>query len=804
MDYGGILSRGGWWASIWTLAIAMLVALSVCSGARGDGDGSGCSAATEASAGFRSYLPDCRAYELVSPPFKEGFPIEAVVARSGDGSRMLGGGLGAFAGTEVNQTEGDEQGAFFGTSYEFVRGSTAWSTRPLAPPASMFPEGLLMSADKSLKRTLWRLRSTAQPPGAYDLYVRTALEGGNSCPVGAVAIPGACLTRVGPTVPTGRSPHIEEFSRYFAGASSDLTHVFVSKEPVQGQWKGDTTVSGKALYEYTGFGVSEPSLVGVRNERSVEEEAALEHKTSINEAADLISRCGTWLGSLESGDTYNAVSEDGETVLFTADECFEGPGEPPVNELYARIGRSKTVDVSEPSAEDCSACDTSTHVEGVFQGASADGTKVLFLSEQASLLPDAVGENLYMYDFEGPAHEKLVRISSAVTEPSVRGVVRVSEDGSRVYFVAGGVLAGNKNAGGEEALTGADNLYVYEPDQADPSHDKTSFVALMCSGVGESGVVPDLGCQGSDEALWSREDSRPAQATPAGRFLVFSSFAHLTSDDTSGIQQLFEFDSVTDAIARVSRGQLVEGGAECVATKIIEERYNCDGNTASEVLTPFLTGEGFVNTVSAVKAQTGTDISTDGSRVFFESADNLVPGGTPGLRNVYEYRDGNIHLISDGQDATLVGGETAVRLLGTDASGADVFFTTSDRLVGQDTDSQQDIYDARTEGGFPGPMSPSVCVADACRASTTIQPVLPNAGSVTVGGGGNLSPPIEPKSKPKVKSPSRAQQLASALHACTKKPRSRRAACRARARGRYGATTRKTSHKQVHGVGRSH
>ena len=803
MGYRGALSRRSMVGERMGV-VATLAVLSMCSGAWGDVGGRGCSARAESSSGFRVYLPDCRDYELVSPPFKEGFPLEAVVARSGDGSRMLGGALGAFAGTEIDQTEGDEEGAFFGTSYELVRGSTGWSTRPLAPPASMFPEGLLMGADRSLKRTLWRLRSTAQSPGAYDLYVRSAFEGSDTCAAGAIAIPGACLTEVGPTAPAGRSPHIEEFLRYFAGASSDLTHVFVSKEPIQGVWKGDATVSGKALYEYAGVGVAEPSLVGVRNERSIEEEAALEHKASINEAADLISRCGVWLGSPESGDTYNAVSETGDTVLFTANECFEGPGEPTVHELYARVGRSKTVDISEPSAENCSACDTSAPTEAVFQGASVDGSKVLFLSEQTGLLPGAVGENLYMYDFDAPAHAKLVRVSGAVAEPEVRGVVRISEDGSHVYFVAGGVLASNKNTGGEEALAGADNLYVYEPDPADPGHDKTSFVALVCSGVGVSGAVPDFGCQGSDEALWSREDSRPAQATPDGRFFVFSSSARLTSDDTSGIQQLFEFDSATGAMARVSRGQLVAGGAECAATKAIEGRYNCDGNAVSEELTPFLTGEGFVNTVSPVKAQTGSDVSDDGSRVFFESANSLVPGATPGLRSVYEYSDGNVHLISDGQDATLVGGEQAVRLLGTDASGADVFFTTSDRLVGQDTDSQQDVYDARTEGGFPGPVSPPVCAADGCRASTAAGPVLSTAGSVTVGGGGNLPPPIESKSKPKVKSPSRAQQLASALHACTKKPRSRRAACRDRARRRYGATVRKASYKRAHGMGRSH
>jgi hypothetical protein len=801
MRHRGYVLQGACKATVSALAVAVFF---VCSGAVAAGNGTGCSAMTEASSGFRAYLPDCRSYELVSSPFKEGFPIEAVVARSADGARMIGGGLGAFAGTEIDQTEGDEEGAFFGAAYEFIRGTTGWSTVPLALPASMFPESILMSADASLDRTLWRLRSSTQPAGTYDLYVRTDLAAGGSCSGGEVMVPGACLTKIGHSQAPGRSPHIEEFSRYFAGASADLAKVLVAKEPIQGLWGGDSTVSGKSLYEYAGVDVAEPSLVGVRNERSVEEEAALEHKTSINEAADLISRCGVWLGSLESGDTYNAVSETGDIVLFTADECFEGPGEPPVNELYARVGRSKTIDISEPSAENCSACNTSSPTEGVFQGASSDGARVFFLSEQAGLLPGALGENLYLYDVDGAAHEKLVRVSDEVAKPEVRGVVRVSQDGSHVYFVAGGVLASNRNVAGEEALAGADNLYAYEPDPANPGHYKTSFVAMLCSGSGESGAVSDPGCHGSDESLWSREDSRPIQATPDGRFLLFSSFANLTPDDSSGIQQLFEFDATTGTIVRISRGQLVADGAECATTKKIEERYNCDGNTNSAQLTPFFSGEGFVGVDSPVKAETGSDVSNDGSEVFFEGADSLVPGATLGLRNVYEYHDGNVHLISDGQDATFVGGGTAVRLLGADASGADVFFTTSDRLVGQDTDTQQDIYDARVEGGFPGPASTPVCSAESCRAVTTTPPGLPNAGSVTVGGGGNLPPPIESKPKPKVKPPSRAQRLASALRACMKKPQNRRAACRIQARKRYGKTAKQTSRNTMHGAGRGH
>lgn len=195
------------------LALAALVSLSAVasSPAAGDANQSACSAGTEASAGFREYLADCRAYELVTPPFKEGFPTTAILGRSSDGSRLIDESLGAYAGTEVDNTEGAIETGL-GAVYEEVRDPSGWATVPLGPPASLFPESLFVTAGTSLERTLWMLRPSAQPEKQFGLYVREAAGPGSSCATGAVATNGACFVGVGPLSPPGRVPHVEEES----------------------------------------------------------------------------------------------------------------------------------------------------------------------------------------------------------------------------------------------------------------------------------------------------------------------------------------------------------------------------------------------------------------------------------------------------------------------------------------------------------------------------------------------------------------------------------------------------------------
>ncbi len=705
------------------VALQMLLALSGV--ARASDDGSvACS--NRLSRGFRAYLPDCRAYELVSPDYKEGFLV-ALTGVSEDGSRVLAQSFGAFAGT------GDTSA--LPQSYELARteegSEPGWKPIPLTVPFSEFSSYLVEAISPTFQSDLWfasRPSAAAGQPSPEAVYS------------GSPASPSP-LSLVGP----GESPAGGGSALMFAGGSEDLSHtLFIVTSPNSGEfshlWPGDKTADGRlpSLYQYVGAGNSEPELVGVKNQSSLAEAAQIEGKPHIDEAAELVSDCGTYLGD-SKGDAYNAISINGERVFFAAEACG---GEPAFNEVYARIGRERTVAISEPSKADCGGCDLSEPANAEFQGASSDGSKVFFTTTQ-HLLPGTTGTgmNLYEYNFDAGKEERVTRISREAEPPGmgdVLGVMRVSEDGSHVYFVAEGALTG-ANGEGKSPTPGAPNLFVStrecpggEPVCGNPV-ESVSFVATLST--------EDSAEESGD---WSSPDLRPVQATPEGRFLLFQSVADLTADqgESKEAGQVFEYDAQTEKLLRVSRG---------------ESGFNEDGNSGEYRATiPVQDYEGD----SPIQRFTRLAISADGSRVFFSSKDALTPQALNGFNNVYEYHNGQVGLISDGHDTASTEGFPAVELVGTDESGLDVFFMTSDRLVPQDTDDQVDIYDARMGGGFAGPSEPAHCLADSCQGATSSAPALlmPQtssiAGEVTGSASGVTSvvkSKVKAKAKPKPK-----------------------------------------------------
>jgi hypothetical protein len=729
-------------------------------------------------------LPDCRAYELVSPSAKNGQPVSGKYV-SPDGERVVAYSIGGFAGSN--------QGIL--SFYEFARGSDEWKAAPLNPSAAYIEvnANVLLATSPDLISGLFEYMPSTTTDARDTAFYERNLPSGLLVEIGPRLSP-ASLASNEPEAPTNSSePSTSDAlsSRvvYMLSGPSSATKGYL--------WPGDTTVQptegpgADSLYEYVGTGQSEPKLVGIRNEGVLVS----------NSEAQLISQCGTSLGlpergqfsSLVGADLYNAVSAEDSSgmsrVFFTAARATQGPlgdacnemGEgkgPPANELFAQTedlssGQTRTVAISEPTTGpegDCAECNTSQPADAVFQGASSDGSKAFFLSEQ-HLLPGSEGENLYEYDFNAGAGRRVTLVAANMQEltPAERlqGVARVSEDGSHVYFVARSVLTSEPRGGGclaelssaeltEEEATkegrcrpkkGADNLYVYNTEAP-----HTTFVATLSE---------------ADEEDWQQQDIRPVDATPSGRSVVFESSADLTTDDTSSVQQVFEYDAQTETLARVSRPQ---------------SGYAGEGEFGASIVFP----EYFLSSTPAPQRDS---VSEDGSFVVFQSRASLTPQAAAGINNVYEYHDGAVSLISDGQDHNQgQGGAPSTRLVGVDSSGRDVFFATADRLVPQAGDTQEDMYDARIDGGFLPPAGREVCEGAGCRGPLAPVPTFGMTGSVgQLAGERTATPPPPPSAVRKARPLTAAQKLVGALTLCrSKHGRGKRAACEREARKRYG------------------
>jgi hypothetical protein len=730
-------------------------------------------------------LPDNRAYELVTPPFKNGALIGDAFGGfeysiSAGGSRVMAISIQCFDSEETCTGARNNQGEPF----EFTRTSTGWVTTPLAPPQQLH------------ENTAWRasadagtaLFSAPTGPGREDEWWARGADG--------------AFAALGPVTPPGVSG-IEHFKQLQNQSTADLSHVVWETEAF---WPFDKTTGNASLYEYAGTANKEPFLVGVTGG---EYNAGNSERNN-----ELISTCGTGLGSVGNGtheSASGALSGDGRTVYFTAfaghndnseqSPCPSGSGANehtpvPVQELYARVdgegSSAHTVAISEPRAPqapgsdaphpECESeeCTKSTESpappatnpswrDATFWGASTDGSKVFFTSSQ-QLTDDATEGtssvecievrstcNLYLYDFDQPSGHNLIDVSAGVGGapvpggPRVQGPEAISADGSHVYFVAKGVLTGLPNSQGLTPRDGADNLYVYDTETK-----HTAFIATLPG---------YLNLAEGESADWST--LLYANVTPDGRFLVFASHGDLTPDDTrtDGRQQIFRYDAENGELVRVSVGN---------------EGFNDDGNggTGNAAIVPAYDGGPI--TAHAGFPRADPTMSDDGAYVFFMSPVALTPhalndfvigeeiptgsGFTTALpiyaQNVYEYHEGHVYLISDGHDTSVADSPCAVEeathgsascLLGSDASGHNVFFETTDQLVPKDTDTQVDIYDARIcepEHGNPcitePPPALSPCGGENCHGIPPERSPLLTGGSETFNGKGNIAPALTP------------------------------------------------------------
>jgi hypothetical protein len=695
---------------------------------------------------FRTYvatpatLPDERAYELVSPPSKDGGEIdggvvpgdaEVPVQASEDGKAVT-----YASATSFDVLPGEAKGSAAASSYVSRRGLGGWSTQNVTPPSGATREPDITTVEASTVEAM-------APDLSADFFVSnsTLLQGsffGYATPYRFDMTTGSAqaLMQSPPPDYEPNAPSLELFDPVYAGASSDFSHIlFTANDRLTPQALGSSNFS-RNLYEWAH---GQLHLVNILPDGSV-----------------LSGEKQPMFGAVRNFEHFNvshAISDDGSRI-FWSDEADR--------ELFARVDGASTVLVSrsrKTNGTGPGGTDPLGPQVPVYQGASANGSYVFFTSTEELTndantgnasscvpLPGDCAADLYRYSMETGQLADLTADAPDTGGANVRGVLGSSDDGSRIYFVANGALASGASPGEcreDIALGGLCNLYVWSESIG------TRFIAGNFPGgeLASGPIVNDVGHQSIDGIASENLLDRTSRVSPNGRFLAFQSRRSLTGYDnvvaqssdcvgpnqfydkfTPACPEVFLYDAEASTLVCASCNPT---GGRPIGPSVLPFRV---GAVLGHALRHRLGGSGWV---TETYQQRYLD---DSGRLFFDTQDALSPRDTNGQPDVYEYENGQARLISGG-----FGGEASM-FLDAGASGDDAFFLTRDQLTSQDRDEAVDLYDARV-GAQPDLAVPPPCASsDACKSGPTPQPTVFGApASATFSGAGNVVAGAPPK-----------------------------------------------------------
>jgi len=715
-------------------------------------------------------LPDSRVYERVSPGADNGGDAGASTNQT-----LEFGGLAHYA---LASADGDallfeasgplgETANGYTSFFVAQRSAGGWSTRAVLPSAleeraaskgtiSVQPFYLDPSTDLSHAMFQSEEGFFAPPPFPKCTSSNLYLAGPEpAAPAIWLARPQIedpvenCAPAPESIVPVGGTPNFSTV--YFAYPGTLLPEDAARAPHAQGEGEEHKNVEAWGLYEYTGG--------------------------TLKEAATLPDGKLDPFGAVPANSGHNRttagnqVADEGTRLFFVSPDpascgrennCATDPPE-----LYVRENGERSLLVSRdtllPSVEGLPAAapdgvvgttrenrgfaNPSTVTSYVY--ASPDGSQAFFQSEDdltQAAQELAPGAGVKTYDFE-------VQTGALTYLPDVEGqIVSSSADGSSFTFI-------RPEAKGE-------------PAELD-----------MWSASASGGTVTPI-TQLPGTPADGHPDVPVARTSNAGSAVVFTTTLTLPGGFNSGseLEQVYRYEATTNTLSCLScapAGVTPTGNAELAPLQANEENE-----------------EALNGRVGMVEER---GISADGGRVFFDTPTPLTPDAdnaglvenyrgelVPGGRDVYEWENGTVYLLSSGKSPQ------NSYFLDNSENGDDVFFATAEGLLpGQDTDEAYAVYDARVpQPGERVSSSPSACQDSQCQGPAPTSPALELPASATFSGPGNLAPsggvsvatPTKPPSKPLT----RAQKLARALRICKKKRGKTRHSCEAQARRRYG------------------
>ena len=680
-----------------------------------------------ANANFRSgpsgALPDCRAFEMVSPVQKGNADIRAPLYDccfvAGLDQAANDGNAFSFS---TEKSFGDAVSAPFASQYLASRTEgVGWSTHGISPPREglTFPEQINFKYDLEYKAfspdlsSGWLVHDTGPVldpcavAGFSNLYRRDA---------------NGSYEALTTAEPMNQTP--KEYWPALQGLSADgAIAVFAANGKLTANASGAVDGEGPIIQIYEH--VRDPSGEGCGELRLI----SVLPSGSASAASSSVGKGAGSLGASRAATVENAVSTDGSRIYWSS-------GVSSGVSLYLHDdAQPKTILVASGSTQ--------------FWTASADGSRAIY----------EVGEELFEYDAESKTHILIAAGSE--------GVAGASRDATRIYFVS-------KEALGGEGQAGAPNLYLREGTGAGATR---KLVAADTRGDFRSAPL---------SVVNPEPYKRGVRVTPDGSSIVFSSSKSFGGYDNKSVEdglpsiELYRYEAGTGQLACIScnpsggRPQTREvKGATPGLPRIAAQMPAWENQSFAPRV---LSDDGNRLFFDSFDALVPRDTNSAEDVYEWERAGGSAECEAKGADLYVASSGGCLSLISTGQSPS------DSEVIDASPSGADAFIKTASSLLPQDP-GLVDIYDAREGGGLPPPPGPPAgCEGEACQGPPA-PPNDPTPASAAFNGAGNVreGTPSKRCLKGKVRREGRCVAKKKAKHHKSKSAKSKKAKHQGRA-----------------------
>jgi hypothetical protein len=622
-----------------------------------------------------TYLPDCRAFELVNMPDKGNQNAAAELKMTtppitADGEEMvwnvLGGAPAANVGTGNFLAERLAE-----PNQEAPNG---WESRSIIPPAEEQANNAEFGG--------YLLEATTPDLSAFIFKTpRTPLSRGHTLVRFDTSQHETVLHDY---------PNVEEYPEQAVDLTDDGSHVLSVNTNIVGQLED--------------YGDGSPEVIsimpdGSQNECGLgwpnEKEGALEGRSFVgtgNQPHEGVA--ALWLPGYHLIDTTDA-----SRVYFQAKPNADELGSPLscAQRPYALYERNRE------APEETILIDEGP---GTLVGAprlarvTPDGRDAYFVTSSKLDLVDSNSENdIYRWDEETEGSECLTCV---VLEPKLRfqeegpASIRISDDFSHIYFESTRELVPGKGTPGDF------NLYVLSEGSikfvADPNSNGSTRGVLERSRLSKDGNV----------LLFKPENSSSPAVSPHFELTLdeLASQCKSAGGAAEGCEELFRYDDRDESLVCVS----------CQKGGITSNSVGMGGIS--------LGGGPY-------------EMSGDGSTIAFETAERLVPRDVNDSADIYEWRNGKVRLLTSGV-TTYQTGVAVPEVMGIDETGRNIFIAlVSPGLTGFEQDGLLNLYDVRIGGGFMPPPPQGRCSEESCQGQLQPAPPIDRSASGSYIGPGN-------------------------------------------------------------------